>query len=216
MGAKEIITIVGWLVTCLLSVLAGGWIIPQLTKKRKILVWATVAESELIPLELYDKLSLPVSIQVGGVTPKSLSLITIRLGNAGNEVMEQVSPAIRYNSGASALYVKPRGDLGEYHKCIVGHIEKEKVQITFSHINPGYNYEFEILICDYELGSISVDLSAPGVDLIRRDSSKWELTSSALQICLSFFGIRYAPESAFLAAIAAELKAIRIMMLKRK
>lgn len=217
MDTKELLTIVGWPVSCILSIIAGGWVTPRLIKKRKTLVWAVVSESELIPKELHSSLSLPVSIQVGGVTPKSLSLITIRLGNGGNEVVEKIAPAITFNSAASALYVKPQEDLGEFQKCVEGVIESDRVRVAFSHINPGDDYEFELLLSDYELGSIGVDLAAAGVDVVRRDASRWELPVSTLRgIGLSFFGVRYAPEVAIMATIATELKAMRRMFQQRE
>lgn len=65
MDTKEILTVVGWVVSCLLSVIGGGILIPRLTKKKKILSWAVVAESELIARNLHDSLSLPLSMRVG-------------------------------------------------------------------------------------------------------------------------------------------------------
>jgi len=166
METKDILTIVGWIVSCILSILAGGWLIPRLTRK-KILLWAVITESELIARELHQELSLPVSIQVGAAKAKSLSLVTIRVGNAGNEVIEKITPAISFNRAASALYIKPRGDLGEFQKCIEGKIETDCVRLTFQHINPNAAYEFELLLSDYELGSLTVDVVAPGVEIIR-------------------------------------------------
>lgn len=217
METKDILTVIGWIVSCALSVLAGGWIIPRLTKKRKILAWAVVAESELIPKELHDSLSIPVSIKVGDHTPKSLSLVTLRLGNAGDEVIEKLSPVITFSPGASVLYIKPREDLGEFQKCVEGTIEKDKARVAFSHLNPETDYEFELLLSDYEAGSLEVDVAAPGVEIIRRDPSRWDLPTSGLRsVGLSFFGIRYDPEVAVMATIAAELKAIRRILQQKE
>jgi len=213
MDTKDVLTIVGWPVSCLLSVLAGGWLIPRFTKKEKVLVWAVVSESELIAKDLRDELSLPVSIQIGGIVRGSLSLVTIRLGNAGNEVIEKIEPVISVNNGASIVYIKPRGNLGEFQKCIEGKLTEGRAQVSFTHINPGSAYEFDLLLSDYELGSVVVDLAAPGVNLSRRDPSLWELPTSALRtLGVSFMGVKYDPQVTFMAEIASELKAMRKMM----
>jgi hypothetical protein len=202
MDTKEIFTIIGWLVSCILSIFAGGWLIPRLTRKKKILLWAVITESELIAREVHQELSMPVSIQVGEATVKSLSLVTVRIGNAGNDVIEKITPAILFNPGASALYIKPRNDLGEFQKSIEGKIEADRVRITFEHINPKAAYEFELLLKDYEPGSLSVDVAAPGVDIIRRDASRWDLPAYAFRsFGLSFIGIKYSPQTTFMAEI---------------
>ena len=86
METRDLLTIIGWPVSCLLSIFAGGWLIPRLTKKKKILLWAVVTEGELISKDIHQDLSLPVSIQVGGATRESLSLVTIRLGTLNHRV----------------------------------------------------------------------------------------------------------------------------------
>lgn len=213
METRDILTMVGWPVSCLFSILAGGWLIPRITKKKKILLWAVVAESDLISREIHQQLSLPVTIQVGGSTRNCLSLVAIRLGNAGNEVIEKIQVAIRFNSGASILYIKPRGDLGEFQKCVEGKIEASSAQITFSHLNPDFDCEFDLLLSDYEAGALTVDIAAPGVTLLRRDPMRWELATSPLQnLGLSIMGVRYDPRASHMAEIATELKAMRKMM----
>ena len=62
METRDILTVSGWLVSCILSILAGGWIIPRITKKKKILAWAVSSESELISKAIHQQLSMPVSI----------------------------------------------------------------------------------------------------------------------------------------------------------
>lgn len=213
METRDILTIVGWPVSCLLSGFVGGWLIPRLAKKKKILLWAVISESDLISREIHQQLSLPVSIKVDGATRNCLSLVRVRLGNAGNEVIETVEPAIRFNSGASLLYIKPRGDLGEYQKCIEGKIEDDRAKLAFSHINPGFACEFDLLLSDYEAGSLTVDVAASGVTLLRRDPMRWTATVSPFQnLGLNFFGLNYDPQTSHIAEVALELKAIRKML----
>lgn len=217
METRDILTMIGWLVSCILSILAGGWIIPRITKKKKILAWAVAAESELISREIHQQSSLPVSVEVGGSLRKSLSLVRIRLGNAGNEVLENIAPAIKYNPGASVLYIKPHRPLGEFQKCVEGKIEVDRVEISLKHLNPEFDCEFDILLSDYEAGSITVDLAAPGVTLLRRDVMRWEVAVSPLKdIGLSIFGLKYDPQVSHTAEIASELRAIRKTLQKNE
>jgi hypothetical protein len=65
MEPKDYIPIIGWIVTFALGALSGGIIVPRLARKRKILAWAIMAESDLIPRELSKQIGLPVVLQVG-------------------------------------------------------------------------------------------------------------------------------------------------------
>lgn len=210
MDNKEILTIIGWPVSCILSILAGGWLIPRVTRKRKILSWATISETALIPADLRDNLSVPISIEIGGVSPKSLTLVTIRIGNSGNEVMESISIALSVNSNAKVLYIKPADDLGEFQQHVQGEIQQLKTILNFAFLNPDNTVDFELLLSDYDEGSLSLDCSGPGIELRRRQANKWDISTSVLRsVGLSLAGVRYDPAAASMFEIAAELKALR-------
>ena len=91
METKDLLTLIGWPVSCLLSILAGGYIIPRLTRKRRVLSWATVSESELIPSDLADTSAIPIKVEIDGVSPRSVTLVTIRVGNLADR---HISPEI--------------------------------------------------------------------------------------------------------------------------
>jgi len=210
METKDILTMVGWPVSCVLSILAGGLIIPKLTRKRKILSWATVSETALIPVSLRETLSVPITIEIGGVSPKSLTLVNIRIGNSGNEVIENVSVALMFNQKAKVLYIKPAGDLGEFGQHVKGDIQSAKTVLTFAHINPRMTIDFELLLSDYDEGSMVLDASGAGLEVRRREANKWDISTSVLKsVGLSLAGIRYDPAAASMFEIAAELKALR-------
>jgi hypothetical protein len=216
METREIITMIGWPISCLLSVFAG-WLIAKLNRKKKILVWGVVAESDLISPEIHRQLSIPVSIQVGGTARKSLSLVTLRIGNGGNEVIEKIEPRVSINPGAAVLYLKPKRNLGAYQECILGKVTDDSTRISFAHINPGVDCEFELLLSDYEAGSLAVDVAASGVTLFKRDPLRWMVPNSHIQnIGLSLFGLKYDSQTSHTADIASELKAIRRLMQSRE
>lgn len=207
---RDILTMVGWPVSCVLSILAGGYIIPKLTRKRKILSWATVSETALIPSDLRQTVSVPITIEVGGVSPKSLSLVIVRVGNSGNEVIENVTAAITVNQQAKVLYIKPAEDLGEFQKHVQGAIEGGKTTLSFTFLNPRIAVDFELLLSDYEEGSLTVDSTGAGLELHRREANKWDISTSILKsVGLSLAGVRYDPSAASMFEIAAELKALR-------
>jgi hypothetical protein len=200
---------IGWPVTCVLSLLAG-YVLPKLTRKRKVLSWSIIAENALIPSDLRDALSVPITIEVGGVSPKSLTLVTLRIGNAGDEVIENVTAAITVNNKATVLYIKPSEDLGEFQKHVEGTAETSRAAVTFSYLNPRTIVDFELLLSDYEEGSLLLDSSGPGLELRRRDVNRWDFSTSFLKgIGLSVVGVRYDPTANSMSEIAAELKSLR-------
>ena len=210
MGTNDYLTLIGWPVTCLLSILAGGYIIPKLTRKRKVLSWATVSESELIPSDLADTLAIPIKVEINGVSPRSVTLVTIRIGNSGNDVMEKISVAISANPTCALHYLKPTEDLGEFWQHIDCFVDGSTGKLSFAFLNPGTAAEFELLVSNYDEGSIAVDCSGPGIEVRRQQLERWQVSTSVLRsVGLSFIGVRYDSSAASLLEIASELKAIR-------
>jgi len=215
MEARDWLTVIGWPVTCVFS-LAAGYAIPKLTRKRKILSWAMLSETALVPSDLNQTVSIPITIQVGGVTPVSLTLVSLRIGNAGSEVIESVSAAISLNEGARIIYIKPTESLGEFQKHVKGLVTSAGATVTFDFINPRSFVDFELLLSDYEEGSLVLDSAGPGLELRRRDATKWDLPTSVLKsFGLSLAGIRYDPAIASMNEIAAELKSLRRLLQKK-
>jgi hypothetical protein len=210
METKDFLTLIGWPVSCLLSILAGGYIIPNLTRKRRVLSWATVSESELIPSDLADTSAIPIKVEINGVSPRSVTLVTIRVGNSGNDMMEKISVAISANPACTIHYLKPTEDLGEFCQHIDCFVEGSKGKLAFAFLNPGTAAEFELLVSNYDEGSIAVDCSGPGIEVRRQQLERWQVSTSVLRsVGLSFIGVRYDPSAASLLEIATELKAIR-------
>lgn len=110
--------------TFALGALSGGIIVPRLARKRKILAWAIMTESDLIPRELSKQIGLPVVLQVGDYNPNSLSIIKIRFGNAGNDVIEKIPIAVYFQSGAHIIDARLASNLREYEKGIQCNTDK--------------------------------------------------------------------------------------------
>lgn len=208
--------IIGWPVTFLLGIASGGIIVPRLIRKRQILTWAIMNEAELVPRELSQTLGIPVILQVGDARPASLSALTIRIGNSGNELIKDLSMAIVLNEGASILKVRfPKGQ-GEYASHVRWTTDKGRCRITADFINQDHYFELEVLSSDYDPGTADLDAAAPGVELRRTNASRWDsVVSSALfsikgvKFSIPFTGIGYDPGSAAMSDVAEEIKALR-------
>jgi hypothetical protein len=216
MDTKEILTIASWPITLVFGILSGGFIVPRLTRKRQILTWATMTEADLIPRELSQRLGLPVTLKVGDAAPSSLTSLTIRIGNSGNEVITDVPVVIRLNKEASILNVRLSEGQGEYGKKITWVTEGNRCTIIPSFINPGRNFELELLASDFNSGSAEVDAAAPGLERRRTSASLWNqilATQSGLmrdlKVTIPLTGIGYDSGAAAMAILAEELRALR-------
>jgi hypothetical protein len=221
MEPKDYIPIIGWMVTFTLGVLSGGIIIPRLARKRKILAWAIMSESDLIPRELSKQIGLPVVFQVGNYNPDSLSITKIRFGNAGNDVVEKVTIVIYFQSGAHIIDARLASNLREYEKGIQCNTDKNFCHLEVSFINPGKSFEFEFILSNHEEGIIDVQAPAPGLELQKTSPTGWDNRVSSLiersilrSIGLSFLGITIDPTANAMNQIADELRSIRKSLTK--
>lgn len=174
MQFKDYLPVIGWFITFALGVLSGGIIIPRLTKKRKVIAWAVMSESDLIPRELAQVLNMPVVLQVGNYQPNSLSLVKLRFGNAGNDVIENFRIAVSFSERASILEVRPIKILREYRNKINWTFQNNTCHLEVEFINPGKSFELEYILNDHEAGAIDVDLAGPGLELRRQAASLWD------------------------------------------
>lgn len=204
------IPILGWLVTFALGILSGGFILPRLTRKRTILKWALVSESDIVPKQLSELLGLPVVLLVGSATPASLSVVKLRIGSGGEEVIKDLDFVVSFSPGASILNVRPVDDLGEYNRHLKWKIDHSKCRLSAAFLNPRQGFELEFLVSDYEQGTADVDAAAAGLEMRRRDPTKWEIPTSVLRgIGLSIIGARHDPTAISMSEIATELRAVR-------
>jgi hypothetical protein len=211
MQLKDWIPALGWVVTFALGILSGGLIVPRLTHKRTILKWALVNESEIVPRELSRLLGLPVSLSVGTASPASLSVVTLRIGSGGEEVIKDLECVVGFNPGASILNVRPSDDLGEYKRQLRWTVEQNKCRVSAGFLNPRQAFQLEFVVSEYEQGSTDLDAAAPGLELRRQDPNKWDVpkTSFLRGVGLSMIGVRYDPAAISMSEIAEELRAVR-------
>ncbi|MEG3437211.1 hypothetical protein V0288_08780 [Pannus brasiliensis CCIBt3594] len=214
---KDYIPIVGWIVTFILGLISGGIIIPRLTRKRKILAWAVMSESDLIPRELSKDIGLPVVLQVGNYNPDSLSVVKLRFGSAGNDVVEKITIAIYFQASTHIIDARPIRNLREYGKGVQWNIDKNSCNINVAFINPGKSFEFEFILSNHEQGVIDVQAPAPGLEIQRTSSTVWDVEIHPLiarSIGLNLFGISVDPTAIAMNQIADELRSIRKLLTK--
>jgi hypothetical protein len=218
MEPKDYIPVIGWIVTFFLGILAGGIIIPKLTRKRKILAWSVMSESDLIPRELSQQIGLPVVLQVGNYSPDSLSVVKIRFGNTGNEVIEKIDIDIFFQSETHIIDVRPTTSLRSYGKNNFPYNFVDNnchLQVPF--INSGKSFEFEFILSNHEPRIIDVQAPVPGLEIQRTSPKIWDVEVPSLiarSIGLSVLGISIDPSAFAMNQIADELRSIRKSLTK--
>lgn len=210
MEVSDWLTIGGWLATFLLGMVATV-IVQRINRKRSILAWTVLSENTLLPRETSIELDVPVRIVVDGLDQESLSVVNVRLGSAGTEVIKDFTAVVKMNPGAHILKARLLDDLGEFATHVTWLASSNRLDIKFDYLNPEHQrIDLELLVGGYELGSTQVDLSAPGVVLQRREAARWDVQVSFVRsIALSIMGVRYDPTVSPLTEIADELRHLR-------
>lgn len=191
--------------------LVSAFIIQRKTRERAAVAWTVLAENSLFSKATAAEVKLPVQVLVNDEKQDSLTAVTLRLGSAGNKVLEDLKVTLRFNKQTKIFSVRPVQQLGEYRKCITTKRGQGNLTLTFSHLNPEHRtIDFQLLLGNYEDGSLEVDLAAPGVTLHRRDSTKWDVQVPFLRgLALSMMGVRYDPTVSPLSDIAEELRDLK-------
>jgi hypothetical protein len=207
---QDFVPIISPFVTFLLGIISGGYIIPRLTTKRKLLDWAILDESDLFPKELTAALGVPVRVLVGGGEQDSLSRVHVRLGGGGSEIIENTAAVVRFNKGCRILHARPIKELGEFSQHVRWSSEEHSCRFELDFLNPRQVLDLEFLLSGYEPAAVEVDASAAGLEVRRRESGRWEMPTSFLQgIALNLMGIHYDPSVAQMRNIAEELRGLR-------
>lgn len=202
------LTPVGWVVTFLLGIISAV-IIQRMTRKKKVISWSLLSESELFSENIAEQTSLPIKVMVGDSENTSLSAVNLRIGNTGNEVISDLNIHTTFNEGATVLKHEIENPLGEYARHVSRSTKSNELKLNLKFINPKQIIDLEVLLGDYSPGSIVVDLAAPGVELRRQATGRWDISTSILKsIALSIAGIRYDPTVSPLTELAETMRAI--------
>lgn len=214
METSDWLTVVGWVVTFALGVVAT-LVVDRARRRRKEVAWSIVSESELVSDDIANRTGLPVRVLVGDQEQESLSVVTVRVGSRGNEVIEDLPVTFRFNQGARQIVLRTTNGAGDPLWDYKKHVNPNpyapnECLVHFDFINPEQTVEFEFLLGGYELGSVDLDCAAPGVSFTRRDISRWEIPDQFLgKVGLGIMGVRYDPTVAPMIEIAGELRSVR-------
>ncbi|MEM7625977.1 MAG: hypothetical protein AAF333_10135 [Planctomycetota bacterium] len=202
------LTPVGWVVTFVFGI-ASTIIIQRISRKKKQISWSLLSEAELFSQQVAESTSMPVKVIVGESENTSLSAVNMRIGNTGNEVINEVSMLIKFNDGAAILKHEIENDLGEYGKNVCRDAQGPSLRIEFKFINPKQIIDLEILLGDYLPGSTQLDCAAPGVELRQQAMGRWDLSVGIFKsFAMGIAGIRYEPTVVPLIEVAETLRAI--------
>lgn len=210
MQTSDWLQVLGWVVTFILGIFSAV-VVQRIMRKRAIIAWTVLSENSIFSSDAVLDLGVSVQVAFAGKLKKSLSVVNIRLGSRGNEVIENVAAAVKLNAGAEILRVRLLDDLGEFAQHVKWDIKANRAEIKLEFLNPEHKkIDVELLIGGYELGTAEVDLSAPGVILERRNPSAWDIQTSAIRsLALSIAGIRFEPTVTPLEKIAEEMRLLR-------
>ncbi|MEP3479030.1 MAG: hypothetical protein ABJZ55_07280 [Fuerstiella sp.] len=189
-------------------------IVSYFKRKRSIVAWGVISEDSFFTKDVASDINMPVRILVNNEPHDALTAVKLRLGSAGNEIVENPVCVATFNSAAKIFRVRALDQLGEFQKTIKLKQYPGRLEIRFDYLNPEHRQiDFEILFGNYEPGSISVDLSKKGTVLQHREAGKWDVRVSLLQgMALSFAGVRFDPTVSPLSEIAQELRNIKSLV----
>ena len=149
-------------------------------------------------------------LQVGDARPSSLTALTVRIGNSGNEVIKDLTMAIVLNEGATILNARFSVDPSEYAGHVRWTLDKAKCRITADFINRKQKFELEVLSSAYESGTAELDASAPEVKVRKTSAIRWDsAVVKGVKLSIPFAGIGYDSGSAAMSEVADEIRAIR-------
>lgn len=210
MEVSDWLTLIGWFASFLLGIISAI-IVHRHTSKKSIVAWAVLSENTIFSLEQSAQLGIPVKFEVAGTEQQSLSVINLRLGSAGNTVIEDFRVVITLNRDANIMSARTLDDLGEFSRHMNLETLGHQILIQFKFLNPERRQiDLEVIAGGYELGAVTADLAEPGVSLQRREASKWDIQTSILKsVALSIAGIRYDPTVSPLNEIADEMRQLR-------
>lgn len=172
---NNVVTIVGWLVTFALG-LISALLIQRRTRTRKVLKWTLVHQSDLFARDVLSDLEsgfgVPVKVLVSGKEESELSTIRIRLANAGNVELENLTLSFRCGTAARVYVGRYIGNLGLYREKLKLSKQENSATLRIAHINPQQKFELEFLVGKYRPDEFSVDMAEPGVTLKRESAEE--------------------------------------------
>jgi hypothetical protein len=213
----NIITIIGWPISFILGI-AATLITQRIQKERRIISWSLTRETDLSPRRHNAEVptyGVPIRILVDGTEEDSLHHVEVGIGNTGNKELQNIELHLGFGEDAKVKHVKLKSDLGVWSKHIALANETKKVVIRMDHINAGQIAAIECLVADYTSGDATVDMSAPGVNLVRTAALEGLANDISLgSFGFGFMGLRYDPAARQTALLVQEVRSLAKIIAK--
>ncbi|ACC84355.1 hypothetical protein [Nostoc punctiforme] len=183
MKTSDWITIAGWVVSFILGLIAS-LIIQNRAKKKQIIAWSVVGESNIITNESFGGFTVPIKIFVNGIEENNLSTVRVRVGNKGNTEITNIRLIFKFGSKANLFSGELVQNLGAYADCLHINNQGNSATLDIDYINHSYFFDIDFLVGKYEIRDIHVDMAKAGVELIKTEFTRWDLefTQSIIDI----------------------------------
>jgi hypothetical protein len=212
------ITIIGWVVTSLLT-LVVGLIIGRVTRPKRTLLWSVMNESRLLNEGLLEYVRAPIQVFVSGNAVDNVASTTLRLGNTGNQTITNATAHIEFPVGTVVQRVRLGSGIGVFEKTINITWSENRAELTFQHINADQKIDVELLVSNYAGNDVKVEMAAPDVTVLRGDSGSWSSSrlaraiSATTEFSFGFLGIvsvKTNPMALVMLEMTEELRRIRM------
>ena len=184
MEVSNWITILSWPITFLIGILSG-WILHKIKKKKKVIIWSVITESNILSVDSLNGFGVPIEVSIDGQNENNFSTIRIRLANKGNIEIEKISIQFDFGEDAKIYVGQFLDDLGVYREKVSLSHNNNVVELEADYINEGQVFDLEFLVGNYKMGSVNVDLAEPGVNLKHVDNTMYDIQKDLLSILIT-------------------------------
>ncbi len=211
MKASDWITIAGWIVSFILGLIAS-LIVQSKAKKKQVIAWSIIGESNIISTDSFGGFSVPIKIAVNGQEENNISTVRVRVGNRGNTEITNIRLIFKFGSKANLFSGELVQDLGAYADCVHINNQGNSAILDIDYINPSQFFDMDFLVGKYEIGDVNVDMAKAGVELRKTEFTRWDLEVKLdilHFISISIPGLKIDPTIYVLNNIADEISKIR-------
>lgn len=214
METADYIAIIGWPITFVLGLLSS-LVVQRATKKKKIIAWALVGESNILSEEVLTGFGVPIKVLVNNQEEANLSTIRVRIGNKGNIEITNAKIPFAFGHNAVVHVGQFISDIGTYSKKVRLSKQGNTAILEMDHINPGQSFDIEFLVGNYNIGDLIVDMAEPGVELRQTESTRWDFPKGIGEsFVLDIFGFRIDPTARNTGLIVEEMRNLRKVLEK--
>lgn len=185
MKTSDWLTVLGWFISFFLG-LISALIVLNYEKKKQVIAWSIIGESNIISNEAFRGFTVPIKISVNGQEENTISTVRIRIGNSGNTEISNIRLIFNFGSKSNLFSGEFVQNLGAYANHLHLDNQGNLAILDIDYINPKQFFDIDFLVGKYEIGDVKVDMAKAGVELRKTEFTKWDLefTVDFLEILL--------------------------------